>query len=213
LTDIFHEIDEELRHERYRLLWSKYRNVGFGVVAVALLGTAGVVEWQKWQRGQIEQRGAEYEAASALAAKEQARAIADLKMLGADGSDGYRLLARMQAAAIEAKNGDRTKAAADYRTIAADGAVAQPYRDLATILAAANGLGSESDQSIIAALQPLTIAPNAWRFSAGELTALAKLHSGDQAGALKIYQGLADDLDAPQSLRARAAEIIANNSH
>jgi len=41
------------------------------------------------------------------------------------------------------------------------------------------------------------------------LTAAAKLKAGDRNGALEIYKSLADDLSAPQRLRARAAEMAA----
>ena len=48
-----------------------------------------------------------------------------------------------------------------------------------------------------------------WRATALELTAAARLKSGDTSGALTLYNSLADDLAAPQSLRARAAEMAA----
>jgi len=35
------------------------------------------------------------------------------------------------------------------------------------------------------------------------------LQSGDKSGALDLYKSLADDLAAPQGLRARAAEMAA----
>ena len=62
-------------------------------------------------------------------------------------------------------------------------------------------------------LQPLLQPDNAWRFIAGEVLALADLRAGDQASAVKRYQALADDLSAPQTQRARAAEIITDLQH
>ncbi|HET7593978.1 MAG TPA: hypothetical protein VFK49_00930, partial [Stellaceae bacterium] len=41
------------------------------------------------------------------------------------------------------------------------------------------------------------------------LTALAQLKAGNTAEARAVYQRIADDLAAPQGLRARAAEILA----
>jgi len=55
----------------------------------------------------------------------------------------------------------------------------------------------------------LAAAGNPWRASALDLTAAAKLKAGDRGGALAIYKELADDLSAPQGLRARAAEMAA----
>ena len=55
----------------------------------------------------------------------------------------------------------------------------------------------------------MTAGGNPWRPTAIELTAAARLKSGDKSGALCLYQSLADDLAAPQGLRARAAEMAA----
>ncbi len=58
-------------------------------------------------------------------------------------------------------------------------------------------------------LAPLTAAGNPWRPTALELTAAAQLKLGEKKAALAIYKDLADDLTAPRSLRARAAEMAA----
>jgi hypothetical protein len=58
-------------------------------------------------------------------------------------------------------------------------------------------------------LAPMTKAGNPWRPTALELTAAEHLKSGDKSGALTLYRSLADDLAAPQGLRARAAEMAA----
>ena len=50
---------------------------------------------------------------------------------------------------------------------------------------------------------------NPWRPSAIELTAIARLQSGDKSGALDLFKSLADDPATPQGLRARAAEMVA----
>ncbi len=55
----------------------------------------------------------------------------------------------------------------------------------------------------------MTAAGDPWRPTVLELTAIARLQSGDKSGALDLYKSLADDLAAPQGLRARAAEMAA----
>ena len=92
--------------------------------------------------------------------------------------------------------------------LAKDGSVDPVYRDVATLLAAQYGLAAGDPKAIIAKLAPLTSADNPWHPSALELTALADLKSGDKAAARATYQRIADDLAAPQGLRARAAEML-----
>jgi hypothetical protein len=62
---------------------------------------------------------------------------------------------------------------------------------------------------VIDRLAPMTSSGNPWRSTALELTAAARLKSGDKDGALEAYKILADDLAAPQGTRARAAEMAA----
>jgi hypothetical protein len=71
------------------------------------------------------------------------------------------------------------------------------------------GMPDADPQRTIARLAPLTGVDNPWRPTALELTALARLKAGDRKAALDLYKGLADDLTAPRSLRARAAEMAA----
>jgi hypothetical protein len=72
-----------------------------------------------------------------------------------------------------------------------------------------NGFADSQPQAVIDRLKPLTDSGSAWRPTALELTAAAKLKAGDKAGALDIYKKLADDLAAPEGVRGRAAEMAA----
>ena len=97
----------------------------------------------------------------------------------------------------------RTNFVRDYKN------VVREFRDLAVLLSVMHGLPDGDPKIAIERLQRLTESGNPWRASALELTAAAKLKAGDRSGALEIYKTLADDLTAPQRLRARAAEMAA----
>ena len=56
---------------------------------------------------------------------------------------------------------------------------------------------------------PLTAKGDPWRYSAREITALAALKEGDRAKAVSLFTALSSAADAPQGLRARAAEMVA----
>jgi hypothetical protein len=71
------------------------------------------------------------------------------------------------------------------------------------------GFADSDPHAVIDRLKPLIGDGNPWRPTALELTAAAQLKSGDKAGALAIYKQLADDLAAPEGVRARAAEMAA----
>ena len=213
LSDIFREVDEDLRRDRMELLWKRHSNTLLAAAVLIVLATAAGVAWRDWQRRQDEALGLKFVQAEALAKSDPAHAAATLEGFAANGSDGYRLAARLEAATIRATGTDKPGGIAALKAITADSGVPQAYRDLATIDAASDALDTAPAAEIIASVQPLTVAPNPWRFTALEVTALAQLKSGNEAASLKIYQQLADDLDAPQSIRQRAAEIGGATAH
>jgi hypothetical protein len=213
LADIFREIDEDLRRDRMVKLWQRYGRFVIGAAVLIVVATAAVVAWRDWQRRQDEALGLQYAQATALAQTDAAKAVNEFGKLAADGGTGYATLARLEAAVLKTKGSDKAGGLAALQTIAADGGVEQPYRNLAAILAAFYGVDDEPTAEFVSRLQPLTSVQSPWRFSALELTALSQLKSGDKPAALKSYQQLADDLEAPQSLRARATEIVAALSH
>jgi hypothetical protein len=209
MSDIFREIDEELRRDRLEQIWKRY---GAWIVAAAVLlvaATAGFTFWREYQHKQRQEEGVRY--ANALAQAQNGKtqeAIAALSSLGPAASDGHGLLARFQIAALKVQSGDKAGAIAAYQAIADDGSVEPLYRDLATVLSALNGINEGEPAPIIAHLQPIAAGQSPWRSTALEITALAQLRAGDKKAALETYKRLADDLDAPSALRARAAEMV-----
>ena len=209
LADIFSEIDEDLRRDRLDKLWQRYRGWIIGAAVGIIAATAAGVAWRDYQQTQYAQLALRYSDAERLAKTDATKATTAFEAIAADSSNGYNAMARVRAAALKAQGADKAGGVAGLKAIAADSNVDEPYRSLAQILAAEYGIDDEPPADIIAKLQPLTAPPSPWRFSALELTALAQLKSGDKPGAIKSYKQLADDLEAPQSMRARATEIIA----
>lgn len=208
MSDIFREIDEELRRDNFFKLWQRYGKyvIAFAVVAVAV--TALVVGWREYQSRARQAEGVRYAAALDLARQGKDKEAADAFAAMADSAGGGRaVLARLEEAALRAKSGDSDGAVAIYDEIA-HGAAAQTYRDLATLLAA-RLLVDKAPKDAAQRLLPLTDSGNPWHASALELTAIADLKEGNTTDARATYQRLADDLAAPQGLRARAAEMVA----
>jgi hypothetical protein len=213
LADIFREIDEDLRRDRMIRLWQRH---GRHIIIAAILivaATAAYVLWDDHRHRQNEALGLRYSQAAELAQADATKAVPAFETLAADAGAGYATLSRLQAAMLKAKGSDKAGGVAALKAIADDSGVDQPYRDLALLLSVSFSADDATPADIEARLQPLTAPSNAWRFSALELTALARLKAGDKAGAVKSYQQLADDQDAPPSLRARATEIVGALSH
>ena len=189
--------------------WKTYGNYIIAVALAVVLGVAGYQGWRHWDLSQRRDAGDRFVAAQRLAdADETEQALAAFGELRRDAGAGYPLLARLREAALKAKAGDKAGAMAEYRAVAADGEVAGPYRDLATVLGATIGIDAGEDpQALITRLAPLMDEANAFRHTARELTAVAHLKLGDRAKAREMFDALALDAGAPAGIRNRAREM------
>ena len=209
MSDIFREIDEELRRDNLLKLWKQYGRYVIIAAVVVLLAAAGVAGWQSYRHSVRQAEAAQYAAALRLVRDgKTGEAGKRFEAVAAEGG-GYAVLAQFERAEILAKAGDRAGADAVYRQIAAADAAGPVFRDLAVLLAAINDFATADPKSLMTRLQPLTRNGNPWRPSALDLTAAARLKSGDKTGALTLYKQLADDPATPAGLRARAAELAA----
>jgi hypothetical protein len=208
MSDIFREIDEELRRDNLLKLWSRFGRYIIAGVIVVLLIVGGVVAWRDHLTSERRALSVRYSAALALAHEgKNAEAARMFAAIGQEGG-GFALLAAFEDAALTAKSGDAKAAAAAYDKIAALPGIDLEFQQLAVLLSAMQGLDSDP-QATITRLEPLTASGKPWRASALELTAAARLKLGDKTAALEIYKKLADDLAAPEGVRARAAEMAA----
>lgn len=208
MTDLIREVEEDLRRESLEKLWRKYGSYALVLAILVVLAVAAIAGWGRYTTNQRAERARQYEAALSLVAAADPKAADALQVL-AQGSDGYAALARLQAAALKADAGDIAGVATAYEEMATDENLDQPIRDLAMILLALHTADGADPAQLTQRLQPLTDAASPWRYSALEITALLARRAGDTEKARQILTGLADDLNAPRSLRQRATELLA----
>lgn len=210
MADIFNEIDEDVRRERYEQLWKRYGNYVIGAALLVVLATAGAVGWREYTDRQNKAQALRFLNAMEQAQKgDDAGARTAFASLAGDAGAGYATLARLQEAGLLAKAGDAAGAAKVYEQIAADGRVDQVFREFATVLLVQDQIATGEPARLTQMLAPLMSEKSPWRHSATELSALLAQRTGDKARAREFYAKLADDLTAPQGMRARATEMLA----
>lgn len=212
MGDIFREIDEELRQERYAKLWQVYGKYVIGAAVAVVLGVAGFQGWDYYRTSQRQAESARFAAAEAvLGDSKPGDAAALFAAMADESSAGYAALARFRQAAIKGTSGDKTGAAALYEALASDSSVTEPLREAAVVLSVMHAIDrSDADRAALAArLQPLVRDTGPWRHSALEMLGVLALQSGDSAKARTHFTRIADDIDAPNGIKARATEILA----
>ena len=211
MGDIFREVDEELKQERYEKLWRQY---GKYIIGAAVLVVAAVAGWKWWESHQTGLRHAEGRqfaaAAELLLDNKTAEAAAAFSQLAQGTDSGYGVLAQFYQASIAAKGGDAMQAIGIYDRIAEDSSAPDSMRGLATVLASLQALKVPSidADTIRNRIQPMSAAGKPYRHVALEILALTAQRSGDIEAARSNYRAIVDDPAAPTGIRTRAAQML-----
>lgn len=208
MSDIFDEVDEEVRREQFKKLWERYSTL---FVALAFLIVAGVAGWrgyQYWQDKKAAETGAKFTAAALLAeqGKHEEAEKAFARVAG-EGTAGYRVLARLREAAELAAR-DPKAAVAAYDDIAASSSTGQPLKDFAAVRAAMLLVDSAPLAEITRRLEPIAAAGAPFRHSARELLAFAAWKAGDTTAMRKWTTLIRADQETPQALRQRVEVLL-----
>jgi hypothetical protein len=205
---LFKEIDEDLRQQKYAVLWKKYGKIIIGVIIALVLGVASVKGWESYSLNlKTADSNLLSSALKSIDREKTGNAIAVLDNLIKSGSAGYSILAQFNRAAILVKKGEKKKAVNSYLEIAGDTRIEKVLRDMALIKSAYVGLEYENSNVFIEKLSKLMNINNTWRHSAKELSALFAQKSDNKIRAYQLYKELADDPTAPTNMRSRAAEM------
>lgn len=209
MSEIFREVDEELRQDKLKEQWA--RN-GKYMIAAAVVVVGTVVAYKGWEAYEIQQRedaAALYlEAAQLSSQNDLSGAAAKLGQLASEGNLGYKIVGMLQQAAVLSQADDKEGAGAIYQKLAADPDVPSRYQELAVLLMAMQQSDSADPGNLIERLESLSADGKPWRYSAREVTAGLYLRLNDLPAARETLLGLADDLDAPAGTRARATELL-----
>jgi hypothetical protein len=204
------EVDEAVRQDQYKKLWDRYGVYALAGLLLIVAAVAAYKGWSYWQERQAQEAGAKFSEALTLEGGTDAAKAHDLlASLAAQGPEGYRVLARFQLAAAEAKAGDIDKAVADYDALASDASADQILQGHAALQAAALRLDKADYAEMDRRLNGLIDSNGAWRFSARELLGLSAYRLNDMREAEKQFSALIGEEDTPPNLRERADMMLA----
>lgn len=203
MSDIFREVEEEVRQERLQKWWKKYGNYVVAGVSILVIGVAG---WKLWERYDLQQRmkaSGQIESAAQMSAAGQADLAAQAyAQIAKKAPGGYALLAQLSQADELLASGRTNDAVALYLKLAeTDKAGIGQVARMRAAWAQGDKLSTAELQTLLA---PLNDGKSQWRFMARELLAYRAMHDNNTDAAGKEFAALAADKDAPNSLRQRA---------
>jgi len=205
LSDIFREVEEDVRRERLEKFWKSY---GAWVIAFAALVLVGVGAYEFWRRHEAAENAKAsdvYTAAQRIS--DPAQAAPAFGKVADASRGGYGLIAKLSQANALFASGKNLDALALYKEIAAadSGEIGAIARLRGAWVIAANAPRADLEKL----LAPLDTPTSNWRYMAREILAFSDYRGAKVKQAATAYHALADDAGAPDALRARARAMAA----
>lgn len=204
MTDLFEEVEEQLRSDQYRQLARRLLPWMIGGAALALAMTLGYWAWDSYQKTVVAKASEAYaEAIDTFVAGDRAKARQLWTEVSKSGAGGYKSLALMHLGAYsldEKKPAEAVKLFDQAAAAAPDPVIG----DAARLKSAFALLDTASLADMEGRLKPLLEDGRPYRVQAREALAFAKLRTGDLSGARGEFTLVSQSLDASEGARARA---------
>ncbi|MBX9459953.1 MAG: tetratricopeptide repeat protein [Brevundimonas sp.] len=210
MVDVFDQVEEELRSDRYKRLARTWLPVAGGVLLVALIAALAWWGWQKMETSKADKASIAYQRGlESLQSDNLVGADAAFVQAANEGNAAYKALALQHRAGIAIQQ-NRIPAAVELLDEAA-GATRDPLlRDGAAYKAALLLMDTASLEDVQARLEPLTEEGRPFRAFAREALAMAQLQHGKTAEARSTLVVLKNSLDTPRELSQRAELALAS---
>ena len=209
MSDIFREVDEEVRQDRAKDMWKKYGVYIMALAALIVVSVSGFKAWQYYSSQQAEKAGVAYLKNMVLVDNgEDAKALEAFRAMSQKGSSGFYLLSKFQEAGLLAKAGKNDEAIELYDTLADNTAIDDSLRNLARFRAALLLSNNASFKEVENRIGELATTGNPWRQSAQEILALTAFRTGDLIQAEEIFAILSTDPETPNDMRTRATAML-----
>ena len=209
MSDIFSEVDEEVRREQLKKLWERYGSLVIAACVLLVVAVGGWRGYEWWEAKKAAEAGVAFQVATELAGegknKEAEEAFAKI---ASTGTPSYRMLAKFREAA-EMAGRDPKAAVAMYDQLAADGTVGRVLQDLAALRAGTILVDTAPYNEIAQRLEPLTASDRTFRHSARGALALSAWRTKDMTAMRKWSDLVLADPDTPPNTRGQVQMLLA----
>ena len=209
MSEIFREVDEDLRRDRAIEVWKKYGPVFLGIAIAIVAATGGYRYYRHVEAAKAEAFGARFQ--TTLLASEAGRnadAAKEFALIAGESPAGYALLANFRAAADLAAT-DKAAGAAKFDALAENNAAGPVLQGLARLRAATLLADDLTLEDLQKRVEPLLAPSSPWAANARELIGLRQLASGAVEEAGKTFDAIMTDTAAPAALKQRSEVYLA----
>ena len=195
MSDVFQEVDEELREEKYKSIWRKFRYYVIGGLILFILGIAANAFWKDYNLKEINDRSEKFFTAIEMAQEDKVNAITLLEKFANQeerNSEYNALIARFTEAAIRRSEKDFNGALLIYQSLE-DNNISNFYEDYAKLSSVEMliALNNKKDAKLI--LDDLISNTSDLKYIAMEYLGYLEIDEGNFSKARTIFTNIADE--------------------
>ena len=210
MGDVFQEVDEELREEKYKNIWRKYRYYVIGGLILFILGIAANAFWKDYNLKEVNDRSERFFTAIEMAQEDKVNAITLLEEFANQeekNSEYNALIARFTEAAIRRSEKDFNGALLIYQSLE-DNNISNFYKDYAKLSSVEMliALNNKKDAKLI--LDDLISNTSDLRYIAMEYMGYIEIDEGNFSKARTIFTNIANDALSSVNMKNRSKEVL-----
>ena len=210
MSDVFQEVDEELREEKYKSIWRKFRYYVIGGLILFILGIATNAFWKDYNLKEINDRSEKFFTAIEMAQEDKVNAITLLEKFANQeerNSEYNALIARFTEAAIRRSEKDFNGALLIYQSLE-DNNISNFYEDYAKLSSVEMliALNNKKDAKLI--LDDLISNTSDLKYIAMEYMGYLEIDEGNFSKARTIFTNIADDALSSVNMKNRSREVL-----
>ena len=210
MSDVFQEVDEELREEKYKSIWRKFRYYVIGGLILFILGIAANAFWKDYNLKEINDRSEKFFTAIEMAQEDKVNAITLLEKFANQeerNSEYNALIARFTEAAIRRSEKDFNGALVIYQSLE-DNNISNFYEDYAKLSSVEMliALNNKKDAKLI--LDDLINNTSDLKYIAMEYLGYLEIDEWNFSKARTIFTNIADEASSSANMKNRSREIL-----
>ena len=210
MSDVFQEVDEELREEKYKSIWRKFRYYVIGGLILFILGIAANAFWKDYNLKEINDRSEKFFTAIEMAQEDKVNAITLLEEFANQeekNSEYNALIARFTEAAIRRSEKDFNGALVIYQSLEENN-ISNFYEDYAKLSSVEMliALNNKKDAKLI--LDDLISNTSDLKYIAMEYMGYLEIDEGNFSKAQTIFTNIADDALSSVNMKNRSREVL-----
>ena len=206
MSDILRQVDEELRQDRLKILWKKYRIYIVGMLILIIGGVFGYQINKSVNQSYYEKTVEKYIAIAGI--KNLNESIKNLSEIEGDNQLFISSIAKIKAANLLMENGNTEESMNKLKEIMNDDNSDKLVADIATYFYLMSNLNEINKDEINIYITSEREKNSSLKYLFKEAIAIKNLLSGDIDLSKEYFNDLSNDTNAPREIAIRASKFL-----